>query len=93
MDYKKEVIGSRVFVRQMRTYIVVNEANKDVFIRFGYYNLFENEYTDKQKPIKHALPDGKGTKRSKSGGKLSFPVHERPEPTNDTETDTTDVHE
>lgn len=93
MDYKKEVVGSRVFVKQMRTYLVVNEANKDVFIRFGYYNLFEYEYAHTEKPIKHAVPNSKGAKRSKSGGKLSFPVHKRPERTGDTNADSTDVQQ
>lgn len=93
MDYKKEVFGSRVFVKQMRTYLVANEANKDVFIRFGYYNLFDYEYAHTEKPIKHAVPDSKGTKRSKSGGKLSVPVHERSERTGDTNADSANVQQ
>lgn len=93
MNYKKEVKGARVYVKPMRTYLVANDENKDIFIRFGYYNLFDYEHADTEKPIKHALPDSKGTKQSKSRGKLSFPVHKRSEQPTDTDSDTTSVQQ
>lgn len=87
MELKKELIGSRVFISEMRNDYIVNEKNKELFKHFGHFNLFESESTNKKRPTEPVVINAPGTKRSGKGKKVSVPVLKRPGQSTDPEKD------
>ena len=93
MELKKELIGSRVFIAEMRNDYVVNEKNKDLFMHFGHFDLFENESTNKKGATQPVVIHAPGTKRSNKGKKVSVPILKRPGQSGNTEKDSNNLQQ
>lgn len=89
MEFKKGNIGSKVYVKEMKRFFTVNDENKEIFVRFGYFNLFEYESTVDTRGNEHNDSDPKRTKRAKSARIVPVQVHARRDEDSSAE-DTTD---
>lgn len=94
MKLKKEFIGARVKVSQLKTFVTVSAESADLLLQHGHTELFEkDEYDYPKKLAESPSVDGRGTKRRKPTKVISVQNNERPNVSSDTGTDSTGVLE
>lgn len=77
MQYKKNFKNAQVYVKEITQHLSVNEANKPIFLQYGYLHLFEDEHDNQKKQPEHTSVNAKRTHGRKSTGNLSVSVHKR----------------
>lgn len=94
MKLKKEFIGARVKVSQLKTFVTVGAESADLLLQHGHTELFEKDEHDYPKKLAESPSvDGRGTKRRKPTKVISVQDNERPDSSADIGTDTTGLHE
>tara|TARA_R110000868_G_scaffold119513_5_gene317261 strand:- start:3961 stop:4245 length:285 start_codon:yes stop_codon:yes gene_type:complete len=94
MKLKKEFIGARVKVSQLKTFVTVSAESADLLLQHGHTELFEKDEHDYPKKLAQSPGvDGGRTKRSKRTKVISVQDNERPDSSADIGTDSDSLHE
>lgn len=94
MKLKKEFIGARVKVSQLKTFVTVSTESADLLLQHGHTELFEKDEHDYPKKLAESTgSNGGGTKRSRPTKVVSVQDNERPNVSADTGSDTASLHE
>ena len=66
MDIKSENIGKKVYSKNLKSLVELNDKSKDIFIREGRFDLFESVGLDELKPMDQVEKPKKKTRKKRN---------------------------